>query len=49
MGTKRLNVTVDEELHRKIKAYVAMTGRTISEYIIELVKKDLSKQEKTDE
>lgn len=43
---KRLNVQIDADLHRKLKAYAALTDRTMSEAIVELIDKELEKNER---
>ncbi len=35
---------VDPELHRKFKAKAALEGKTIREYIIELMKKEVAEE-----
>ena len=41
---KTINFKVDEELYKQIKIKVATDGKTIKDYIIELVKKDLEEK-----
>lgn len=38
---KRLHIRIDEDLHKKIKEKSEKENRTISNYIINLIKKDL--------
>ncbi len=42
---KRLNVVLDEELHTKLKMTAFEKGITMSQYVIDLLKKELNKQE----
>jgi len=41
---KTINFKVDEKLHKLIKVHIAKEGKTLKEYIIELIKKDLEKK-----
>jgi len=41
---KTINFKVDDELYRRIKIHVAQEGKTLKEYVIELIKKDLEKK-----
>lgn len=41
MADKAINFKVDEEFYKKIKVRIAMEGKTLKDYIIELIKKDL--------
>ena len=38
---KTINFKVDEELYRRIKIYIAKEGKTLKEYVIELIENDL--------
>ena len=40
----RLSIDVDEMEHRKIKMMAALYGKSIREFVIECVRKELSKQ-----
>ena len=42
---KTINFKVDESLYRDVKVKTAFEGRTIKDYIIELIKADLEKDE----
>ncbi len=41
---KRLGIELAAELHSKAKAHAFLTGRTLTQYIIELIEKDLKEQ-----
>ena len=41
MAEKGINFKVDENLYREVKIKVAIEGKTIKDYVIELIKKDL--------
>ena len=43
---KTINFKVDEEFYKQIKVKVALDGKTIKDYIIELINKDLEKDKK---
>ncbi len=43
MGDFRLR-GIPEELHRRLKALAALAGRSINEYIIDLLKEHVAKQ-----
>lgn len=43
---KNLGIPVDDRLHMEIKIQATKEGKTIKEYIIELVKKDLESKKK---
>lgn len=43
---KRLNIQIDADLHRKLKAYAALTDRTMSEAVVELIDKELEENER---
>lgn len=49
MSDNRKNIIIraDQELHQKIRIHVAMNNTTIQEYIVNLIKEDLEKNEKT--
>ncbi len=42
---KNIAFPVEDELHKKIKIKATEEGKTIKDYIIELIKKDLEKSE----
>lgn len=42
---ERLNIDLLPEEHRKIKAYSALHGKTIREYILEIVKERINQEE----
>lgn len=46
MVQKAINFKVDEELYKQIKVKVATEGKTLKDYIIDLIRKDLEKQKK---
>lgn len=39
---KTITIRVDEELHRKIKIKIANEGKTLKDYLVDLVKEDLN-------
>lgn len=41
---KGINIKVDEELYRRIKVKIALEGKTLRNYILDLVLKDLGEQ-----
>lgn len=41
---KRLHIRIDEQLHEKVKEQAKKENRTISSYVINLIKKDLEKK-----
>lgn len=43
---KRVTFLVDDELYKKAKIKTIQTDRNMTEYLIELVKKDLETKEK---
>lgn len=43
---KGINFRVDEELYRAVKVRIAMSGKSLKEYFVELIKKDLEEAEK---
>jgi predicted DNA binding CopG/RHH family protein len=42
---KTINFKVDENLYREIKIKLAKEGKTLKSYILELIEKDLKKEE----
>lgn len=42
---KRLNVILDEELHTQLKITAFEKGITMSQYVTDLLKKELNKEE----
>ena len=45
---KRIGLIVDDDLHRKLKIYAVNCEKTVTDIIIELVKKELeTKKEQT--
>lgn len=44
MAKKGINIKVDEELYKKIKFRALELDKTLKDYIIDLVKKDLEKK-----
>lgn len=43
---KAINFKVDEEFYKRIKIKVATDGKTLKDYVIELIKADLEKSQK---
>lgn len=41
-----MTIRLDEELHKKIKIKATMEGKTVTDYILELVNKDLEESNK---
>ena len=41
---KAINFKVDEELYKKIKIKTIEEGKTLKDYVIELIKKDLGEK-----
>ena len=41
---KQIAVMVSEELYKKVKVHVAITGNTLKKYIADLIVADLEKQ-----
>ncbi|MDR1914447.1 MAG: hypothetical protein LBQ68_08220 [Clostridiales bacterium] len=41
MAAKAINFKVDEDFYKQVKIKVAVDGKTIKDYVIELIKKDL--------
>ena len=42
---KRLNIPIDEDLHRKIKATSAANGETMIQFVVEAIQEKLQKEE----
>jgi len=42
---KTVNFKVDEDLYRRIKIQIAKEGKTLKDYVIELIRKDLEAKE----
>ncbi len=42
---KRLSIVVDDDFHREIKSKTAKEGKSITEYITEVLKKDIGECE----
>lgn len=42
---KSLTIRMEEELHKKVKIKAVMENQSIQDYILNLVKKDLEKEE----
>jgi len=38
---KTINFKVDEEFYKQIKVKIALEGKTLKDYVIELIKNDL--------
>lgn len=38
---KTITIRIDEELHRNIKIKIAKEGKTLKDYLVDLVKEDL--------
>lgn len=47
--TKRLNVAIDEKLHRKLKAKAATEGKTMGEYVTTLIRDAIGEDEDSEE
>lgn len=47
--TKRLNIAIDEKLHRQLKAKAATEGKTMSEYVTTLIKDAIGEDEDSEE
>lgn len=43
---KAINFKVNEELYKAIKVKVALNGKSMKDYIVELIKKDLENEQK---
>lgn len=46
MQERNIGIKVDENFYREIKINIAKEGKTLKEYIIELIKKDLDERNK---
>jgi len=46
MTSKAINFKVGENFYKEIKVRVALKGGTLKDYVIELIKEDLEKQQK---
>lgn len=46
MTEKTMTIRLDEELHKRIKLKAVKEGKTVKDYILNLVKEDLRKEEK---
>lgn len=46
MTEKTMTIRLDEELHKRIKLKAVKEGKTVKDYILNLVKKDLGEEEK---
>lgn len=46
MTEKTMTIRLDEELHKRIKLKAVKEGKTVKDYILNLVKQDLEKEEK---
>lgn len=44
MAERNIGFKVDEELYKKIKVKIALDGKTLKDYILELIQKDLANQ-----
>lgn len=43
MADRNICCKVDDDLYRQIKVKIAQDGKTLRDYIVELIKKDLNK------
>ena len=43
---KAINFKVDEELYKQVKVKIALEGKTLKDYVIQLIKNDLEKSQK---
>lgn len=43
-GTKRLNIVVDEKLHRDLKVEAAKVGMTLGQFVAEAIAEKVEKQ-----
>ena len=41
MPERNLAIKVDDEMFKKIKVRIALEGKTLKEYLLELIEKDL--------
>lgn len=46
MPERNLSIRIDDELFKRIKIIVATEDKTLKEYLLELIMKDLEKREK---
>lgn len=46
MTEKTMTIRLDEELHKRIKLKAVKEGKTVKDYILNLVKQDLGEEEK---
>jgi len=46
MMEKTINFKVDEELYKQVKVKIALEGKTLKDYVIQLIKNDLEKSQK---
>lgn len=46
MTEKTMTIRLDEELHKRIKLKAVKEGKTVKDYILNLVKQDLEKEGK---
>jgi len=44
LAERNIGFKVDEELYKKIKVKIALDGKTLKDYILELIQKDLANQ-----
>lgn len=44
MADKGINIKVDEELYKEVKFRALALDKTLKDYIIDLIKKDLNKK-----
>jgi predicted DNA-binding protein len=47
LAVKAINFKVDDDLYKRVKVRVALDGKTMKDYIIELIEQDLEEHEKT--
>lgn len=45
MPEKTLAIRIDGELHKRIKIHLAQTDKSLKDYVVELIEKDLDKVE----
>lgn len=43
MGKKIMNISLPEELHKQMKAQASLQGKSVRQYIMDLVEADLQK------
>jgi predicted DNA binding CopG/RHH family protein len=46
---KKIHIRLDDDLHRRVRTYVAQRGTTIQNFIVELLEKALSGSSKPEE